>query len=194
MIETGIMQDGSLFTEPARTMSEQRIARKQTMDMRLAEAVRVTRDGGPWVVWCELNDESSALVKAIDGAVEITGSDSLEKKEEILQWFIGNKCICDSKILRAKLASWKKKPHTNSSTTEKTENEDSRSQKTTKKRTGKKEKSTQKNTTRKTKTSGQNDPKKNKISTTQTEERNTPTTKNTEKECWKHQRNSTKKT
>ena len=41
----------------------------------------------PWVVWCDLNSESSALAKAIPGAVEVRGSDSIEQKEERLRAF-----------------------------------------------------------------------------------------------------------
>lgn len=41
----------------------------------------------PWVVWTNLNDESSALAAAIPGAVEIRGSDKEERKEEILRDF-----------------------------------------------------------------------------------------------------------
>jgi SNF2 family DNA or RNA helicase len=41
----------------------------------------------PWVIWCDLNDESKKLVDAIDGAVEITGSDTIENKEARLSDF-----------------------------------------------------------------------------------------------------------
>jgi DNA modification methylase len=86
-IETEIVQEGELFTESAKTMSEQRKARRLTMDMRINEAVRITEHGGPWVVWCELNDESSKLASMIDGAVEVSGKDSMTQKEEKLLSF-----------------------------------------------------------------------------------------------------------
>lgn len=41
-----------------------------------------------WVVWCNLNSESKALTKAIDGAIEITGSQKNDIKERLLADFI----------------------------------------------------------------------------------------------------------
>ena len=41
----------------------------------------------PWVIWCELNDESSALAAAIPGAVEVRGSDSIDRKTAALTAF-----------------------------------------------------------------------------------------------------------
>jgi hypothetical protein len=43
--------------------------------------------GEAWVVWCDLNDESAALTKAIAGAVEVTGSMSNDEKESALSDF-----------------------------------------------------------------------------------------------------------
>jgi hypothetical protein len=39
------------------------------------------------VAWCHLNDESALLTKLIDGAVEVSGSDSPDEKEEKLAAF-----------------------------------------------------------------------------------------------------------
>lgn len=39
------------------------------------------------MAWCHLNDESSRLARLIDGAVEVSGSDSPEAKEEKLMAF-----------------------------------------------------------------------------------------------------------
>ena len=80
--------NGDLFPHVA-GISEARRVRRET----LAERVRlcaelVNRDAGePWIVWCDLNDESSALVKAMPGAVEIRGSDSAEAKTDALTAF-----------------------------------------------------------------------------------------------------------
>jgi SNF2 family DNA or RNA helicase len=41
----------------------------------------------PWVVWCELNVEGDELTKLIDGAVQISGSDTEEYKESTLAKF-----------------------------------------------------------------------------------------------------------
>ena len=39
------------------------------------------------MAWCNLNTESQALTKAINGAVELTGSDTDERKEQVLRGF-----------------------------------------------------------------------------------------------------------
>lgn len=41
----------------------------------------------PWIVWATLNDESTALAKSIEGAVELTGSMAISKKEAALTQF-----------------------------------------------------------------------------------------------------------
>ena len=43
------------------------------------------------MVWCDLNAEGDALAKAIDGAVQIAGADSVEVKEQRLQDFADGK-------------------------------------------------------------------------------------------------------
>jgi superfamily II DNA or RNA helicase len=50
-------------------------------------AAIVNADREPWVVWCDLNAEGDALTEAIDGAVQIAGSDSVEDKEARLADF-----------------------------------------------------------------------------------------------------------
>ena len=76
--------DGDLFASHATTMSERIVARRESVAERVAMAVSVTPDEGPFVWWCNLNAESEALCKAIPGAVETKGSDSDEVKERKL--------------------------------------------------------------------------------------------------------------
>jgi superfamily II DNA/RNA helicase len=45
----------------------------------------------PWVIWCDLNAEGDALRAAIDGAVEIRGSDDTDEKERRLNDFAHGK-------------------------------------------------------------------------------------------------------
>lgn len=85
--------NGMLFAAEAQTLSERRDARRASMAERVAEcAAKVNADAGePWVVWCDLNDESAALTKAIDGAIEIRGSDDVDTKESRLAAFASGK-------------------------------------------------------------------------------------------------------
>lgn len=80
---------GQLFVREAVGLTEQRQARKASMSDRVklaADIVNAEPDEA-WIVWCELNDESDALTKAINGAVEVRGSDSAEAKESAMRGF-----------------------------------------------------------------------------------------------------------
>ncbi len=77
---------GYLFPVEARSLSDRLGARRQTIGVRAQQCAELTTEG-TWVVWCNLNAESEALTKLIDGAVEIRGSDSPESKEDKLGAF-----------------------------------------------------------------------------------------------------------
>ncbi len=91
-VKTQMPSNGMLFAMEAQTLSERREARRLSIDDRVAEcAAIVNADKQPWVVWCDLNAEGDALAKAIDGAVQIAGADSVEVKEQRLQDFADGK-------------------------------------------------------------------------------------------------------
>jgi len=85
------MAAGKLFAEPASTLTEQRAARRASMieRVKIAAALAADEPTEPWIFWCELNDESAALAKAIPGAVEVRGSMTAEQKEDALRKFTG---------------------------------------------------------------------------------------------------------
>lgn len=70
----------SLFPQQATTLNDQRAVQRGSFENRVAEAVKLANQPGQWIVWCHLNDESEALASRIDGAVEVSGSDSDEHK------------------------------------------------------------------------------------------------------------------
>jgi len=78
---------GMLFAVNATTLQDQRATRRATLDARVAAAAEIANQPGPCIVWCELNDESAALAKAIPDAVEVSGADSLDEKMVKLQAF-----------------------------------------------------------------------------------------------------------
>ncbi len=82
-----------LFALPAQTLDERRSARAGSTNERVAEVARIvaTKPNEPWLVWCNLNQESTAAAKSIPGAVEVTGSDSREFKEAALMGFADGK-------------------------------------------------------------------------------------------------------
>lgn len=72
-----------LFNGKARTMSEVREEQKNTINQRCEKAVDLA-SGKTSVYWCHFNDEGDALDKLDKDAVQIKGSDKIEKKEDIL--------------------------------------------------------------------------------------------------------------
>ena len=72
-----------MFTPIAKSMTEVRHEQKQTEQKRCEKAVELAKDKVS-VYWCNTNNESSILKSLDSKAVEIIGSQSIEKKEEIL--------------------------------------------------------------------------------------------------------------
>ncbi len=87
-VDLDSFQAGMLFAVEAAGLEEQRAARRASMGARVAAAAElVNGNDEPWLVWCDLNDESAALAKAIPGAVEVVGSDSAEFKTAAMMGF-----------------------------------------------------------------------------------------------------------
>lgn len=76
----------SMFVPIAKSMTEVRLEQKQTEDKRCERAIELAKDKTS-VYWCNTNNESSILKHSDKNAVEIIGSQSIEKKEEILLAF-----------------------------------------------------------------------------------------------------------
>lgn len=87
-IPTEARDMGMLFQDKARTLQELRHARKTTINSRCKKAAEiVNQDSSPWLIWCDLNDESELLSSLIEGSREVTGSDSDEHKETSMLGF-----------------------------------------------------------------------------------------------------------
>jgi hypothetical protein len=72
-----------LFTPIAKSMTEVKHEQRQTVAKRCELATELAI-GKTSVYWCNLNDESSLLKELDPDAIEIIGSMSIEKKEDIL--------------------------------------------------------------------------------------------------------------
>jgi len=84
-VEAPLSQE-TLFPLEALSLLERQRARKVSLSARVqaaADLVAAERSEY-WLVWCDLNAESEALTRAIPGAVQITGSDSVEYKARAL--------------------------------------------------------------------------------------------------------------
>jgi hypothetical protein len=75
-----------MFTPIARSMTEVKHEQRQTIEQRCERAVTLSGDKTS-VYWCNLNDESALLKQLDSDAVEIIGSMSIDKKEDILMNF-----------------------------------------------------------------------------------------------------------
>ena len=75
-----------MFTPMAKSMTEVRHEQKCTEEKRCEKAIELA-NGKTSVYWCNTNNESSILKGLDKEAVEIIGSQSIDKKEEILLAF-----------------------------------------------------------------------------------------------------------
>ena len=85
-------QPETLFAVEALTLQERQQARRDSVQDRAREcAALVNSDTDQWLVWCNLNSEADALKALIPGAVEISGSDKPEVKEQAAVDFAAGK-------------------------------------------------------------------------------------------------------
>lgn len=92
----------TMFTPIAKSMTEVRLEQKQTEEKRCEKAIELAQNKTS-VYWCNTNNESSILKNADKNAVEIIGSQSIDKKEEILLAFANGEI--ERLITKAKMTS-----------------------------------------------------------------------------------------
>ena len=77
-----------LLAETSQTLNERRAARRNSLNDRVKAAAEIANATDEQVlVWCDLNAESEALTSAINGAVEVKGSNTIEYKENAMSGF-----------------------------------------------------------------------------------------------------------
>lgn len=90
IVEAQVTPDeGELFAATVGGVSGRSRVRKETMAARVERAAQLVaaEPDEPWLLWCGLNDEATALTKAIPGAVNIHGSLTPEEKAQGLYDF-----------------------------------------------------------------------------------------------------------
>jgi hypothetical protein len=88
LVEVDTPPEGMLFALPAAGLKEQRAERRRTIAERCDMVARLVNDTGkPALVWCHLNDEGDALAQRIPDAIQVSGKDSDDAKEEKLLAF-----------------------------------------------------------------------------------------------------------
>lgn len=73
---------GALFPQVAVTLQEQRQERRLTLRDRCEKVASLLDHDEPAVAWAHLNDEGDLMTEMIPGAVQVSGSDADEEKEE----------------------------------------------------------------------------------------------------------------
>lgn len=88
LVEVNSLAEGMLFALPAVGLKEQREERRRTIDDRCGTvAGLVNGTGEQALVWCHLNEEGDRLERLIPDAVQVSGSDKDEAKEDKLLAF-----------------------------------------------------------------------------------------------------------
>ena len=88
IIKANTVRPGMLFEVDSIGLSEEREVRRRTLSQRCESAASyASQHKGSIVIWCHLNDEADMLEKLIPDALQISGSQSDEIKEERFESF-----------------------------------------------------------------------------------------------------------
>jgi hypothetical protein len=88
LVEASTLGEGMLFALPAAGLQEEREERRRTLRERCERAAAlICATNEPAVAWCDLNDEGDLLEVLIPEAVQVSGKDSDDAKEEKLLAF-----------------------------------------------------------------------------------------------------------
>lgn len=87
-VPVSMQTEGALFFTGMKGISDRARIRNETIDARVSAAAElISKSPGQWLVWCGLNSESAALARTIPGSVEVSGSDSPERKVAAMEAF-----------------------------------------------------------------------------------------------------------
>mgnify|MGYP000343605733 CR=1 FL=1 len=98
VVEASVPRPGQLFVESARDLREQRQDRRATINKRCEAVAQLSSDADSFVAWCHLNDEGDLLENIVPGAIQVSGKDSDEEKEEKFEAF----CSGQARVLVTK--------------------------------------------------------------------------------------------
>lgn len=105
LVEADTLAHGMLFALPAVGLKEQREERRRTVKERCERvASLVNKTGQPALVWCHLNEEGDKLESLIPDAVQVSGKDSDDRKEDRLEAFSQGRARV--LITKPKIGAW----------------------------------------------------------------------------------------
>jgi hypothetical protein len=104
IIEARSKPEGMMFNLPAVNFFEERDERRRTIAERCEMVASLVDHPEPALVWCDLNDEADALERMIPDAVQVSGNDSDESKEDKLLAFAGGQVRV--LVTKPKIGAW----------------------------------------------------------------------------------------
>jgi hypothetical protein len=87
IVDARSTREDVLFDLPAIGLREEREESRRTIPERCEKAAELLTGQASGVAWCQLNAEGDLLTDLIDGAVQVSGADTPEEKEEKLLAF-----------------------------------------------------------------------------------------------------------
>ena len=91
-VQTEKADEGFLFAMEAQTLSERIRARRNSIEDRAQEVAKLVNGStDQWIVWCNLNSEGDAITSMVDGAVQVSGADTNERKIQAARDFVSGK-------------------------------------------------------------------------------------------------------
>ena len=104
VIEARTRAEGTLFEFPAVGIREEREELRRTIAERTEAVAELVKSDRSAVVWCHLNEEGDRLARLIPDAVQVSGADSLDAKEEAFHAF--SKGEVRVLITKPKIGAW----------------------------------------------------------------------------------------
>jgi hypothetical protein len=96
--------DGELFARKAATLGEQRQERKNTISERIDKVIQLCDNHERSIIWGHYDYETDALEKAVKNAIQISGRDSDESKEEKFIAFTNGDI--QRLVIKPKIGAW----------------------------------------------------------------------------------------
>lgn len=104
LVEVKRLASGMLFSLPAIGLDEQRAERRRSITERSERAAALVNGHHPALMWCHLNEEGDLLERLVPGAIQVSGDDDDDAKEEKLTEFAqGNARVL---ITKPKIGAW----------------------------------------------------------------------------------------
>lgn len=105
IVEARTVVDGALFALPAQGLAEQREERRRTLAERCEMAAHLANaTTEPVILWAHLNDEADMLERLVPDAVQVSGADTDDRKEERLIGFARGKYRV--LVTKPKIGAW----------------------------------------------------------------------------------------